>query len=102
MSDPVSELNAPVETNASDRGQRPLEEEISGREPASFAEKAMAFGALVLPFSWLLVWIRDQLEGFVSKSVSNIVLLIGIVVFLLVVGKVAERIRVYRKARGEA
>lgn len=99
MSDSLYDRNATAEPKMIDDARQRPEDEILDEESTSFLDKVIAFGALVLPFSWVLVWIRDQLEAHVSKSVNNIIFLVGIVAFLMLVGKVAERVRDYRKGR---
>ncbi len=102
MNDSMSDRNTPNVSNIGGEGERQAAGELPEIEPTSFLDKVVAFGILVFPFSWVLVSIRDQLESHVTKSVNNIVFLVGIVAFLLVVGKAAERIRDYRKARSRS
>lgn len=102
MNDSLSNRNTPLESSANSEKEEQTSAELPEIEQTSFLDKVIAFGVLVLPFSWVLVWIRDQLESHVSKSVNNIVFLIGIVAFLMLVGKVAERVRDYRKARRDS
>jgi hypothetical protein len=98
MNDSMSDRNTPLESSVDGEKEGQTSAELPEVEQTSFLDKVIAFGVLVFPFSWVLVSIRDQLESHVSKSVNNIVFLTGIVAFLLVVGKVAERVRDYRKA----
>ena len=93
-----------------DKPQQPAEEErvaepVPGtvaqpeEELTPFVDKFIAFAVLSIPFSALLVWIQDVLIVRFSKSVTHIVLLIGIVTFLLSIGNVAKRIHRFRIKR---
>jgi hypothetical protein len=75
-------------------GARPDPFEDEGFVP--LLDKAIAFVILSIPFSALLVWVQELLAEHFSKSVTNIVLLIGIVTFLLSIGKAAKWINYYR------
>jgi hypothetical protein len=89
-----------------EKQKQPLEEQSAQPQPPAsnhpeeelvpFLDKFIAFVILAIPFSALLVYVQDLLIERFSKSVTNIVLLTGIVVFLLSIGTVAKRIHAYR------
>jgi hypothetical protein len=66
-------------------------------EDVSFIDRVIAFAVLVVPFTFLTVWVQSLLKDRVSLSIHNMVMLAGIVGFLLVVGKASRWLSSYRR-----
>jgi|GEM_PF-1104442 len=66
-------------------------------EDVRFVDRVIAFVVLVVPFTFLTVWVQSLLKDRVSLSIHNMVMLAGIVGFLLLVGKASRWISPYRK-----
>lgn len=91
-----------------DKPQQPSEEEHPADQPVApraepdeeeltpLVDKVIAFVLLAIPFSAFLAWVQDLLIERFSRSITNIVLLVGIVTFLLSLGQVAKRIHRFR------
>jgi len=65
----------------------------------TFLDRALAFIALIYPFSLLIDKMQEILTGRFGSSLNNIMVLVGIVAFLLVVNMIAKRIYAYRKKK---
>ncbi|MBM4326093.1 MAG: hypothetical protein FJ118_02925 [Deltaproteobacteria bacterium] len=69
---------------------------------ATFLDRSLAFVALVGPACYLISWIQDLLLDLVPKTVSNMSVLAGIIVFLVSVGWLSKRIYRLRMKRGQS
>jgi hypothetical protein len=85
-----SEEGRPADQTAGPQTES-VEEELT-----PFVDKVIAFVLLAIPFSAILAWSQEFLIERFSRSIANIVLLVGIVTFLLSLGQVAKRIHRYR------
>ncbi len=65
--------------------------------PITLLDRVIAFVVLILPFSYLIDWIQEITQGKISQSINNIIVLIGIVLFLVVVGWLSKWIYFWRQ-----
>ncbi len=65
----------------------------------TFPDRVIAFVLLIGPWGLLTVWIQDLLIDRLSTSVTNMVVLAGIIGFLLVVNWASKRIYSLRVKR---
>ncbi len=65
----------------------------------TFLDRVIAFVLLIGPWGLLTVWIQDLLIDRLSASVTNMVVLAGIIGFLLVVNWASKRIYSLRVRR---
>ncbi|MEW6110587.1 MAG: hypothetical protein AB1664_00530 [Thermodesulfobacteriota bacterium] len=69
---------------------------------ATFLDRTLAFVVLVGPACYLISWTQELLLDLVPKTVSNMSVLAGIIVFLIGVGWLSKRIYRVRMKRGES
>jgi len=75
------------------------QDETEPEVEVTFLDRVIAFLVLVFPFSYLISWAQDMTVDLLPTSISNIMVLVGIVLFLIVVDKVSKRIYRIRKNR---
>ncbi|MCA1959925.1 MAG: hypothetical protein LDL33_03935 [Desulfomonile sp.] len=75
------------------------QDEAAPEVEVMFLDRVIAFLVLVLPFSYLISKAQDLTVDRLPTSIANIMVLVGIVLFLIVVDKVSKRIYKIRKER---
>jgi len=58
----------------------------------TFLDRALAFAALIYPYSLFVDKIQELLYEHISRSVNNIIVMVSLVVFLIVVNRLAKLI----------
>ena len=67
-------------------------------EPSvSLLDRAVAALILIVPFGILIDWAQDKLLAIVSESIAHMAVLVGIILFLLVTGRLSKTIYYYRR-----
>jgi hypothetical protein len=77
-------------------GQPVMEDEP---EPVAFIDRLIAFFILIGPWSLLLSYGQDLLGDYVTSWVNNMMVLVGIIVFLIAVGYLSKKVYAFRSAR---
>jgi hypothetical protein len=71
-------------------------EEEYNELPVTLLDRVIAFLVLILPFSQIITWGQEQLDGVLPQSIANMGVLVGIIVFLLAVGRLSKIVCSYR------
>jgi len=64
--------------------------------PVQFLDRVIAFLLLILPFSMIITWGQEQLDGVMPQSIAHLGVLVGIIVILLAVGRLSKVVYGYR------
>lgn len=95
-SDPLIAMNTDSKGTLNQGLDNASVEEEDNELPVTLLDRVIAFLLLILPFSQIITWGQEQLDGVLPQSIANMGVLVGIIVFLLAVGRLSKIIYGYR------
>ncbi|MBI5247996.1 MAG: hypothetical protein HY912_00755 [Desulfomonile tiedjei] len=95
----MTEQNRPPGQDQVPLEQQPEEEPEEDVIDVTFLDRVLAFLGLIYPFSLAVDKMQELLQNTVGSSVNNMLVLVCLIVFLVLVNRVAKMIYALRKRK---